>query len=118
MSTTIHLEKCNIIDELGRIKSNATLLDMARKPKHIENLKRFLERQAKQKTPTSYITITELDEEEPEHVGTVSTFKRPKNPPFYVSIKTMDEIAHCYLIHYDYGPNMMSKTIMEELGLY
>jgi hypothetical protein len=40
-----------------------------------------------------------------------------KNPPFYVSVKIMDKIAHCCLIDGGSGPNVMSKIIMEELGL-
>ena len=40
-----------------------------------------------------------------------------KNPPFHVSMKIIDNIAHCCLIDGGYGPNDMSKIIMEELGL-
>jgi hypothetical protein len=40
-----------------------------------------------------------------------------KNTPFYVSMKIMDKIAHCCLIDGGYSPNVMSKIIMEELGL-
>jgi hypothetical protein len=29
----------------------------------------------------------------------------------------MDKIAQCYLIDGGFGPNVMSKVIMEELGL-
>ena len=50
-------------------------------------------------------------------IKTTSTFKQPKNPPLYVSMKIMDKIAHCYLIDGGSGPNIMSNTIMEELGL-
>jgi hypothetical protein len=39
------------------------------------------------------------------------------NPPFYVFVKIMDKIAHCCLIDGGSGPNVMSKIIMEELGL-
>jgi ribonuclease HI len=39
-----------------------------------------------------------------------------KNPPFYISIKIMDKIAHCCLIDDGSGPSVMSKIIMEELG--
>ena len=52
-----------------------------------------------------------------EVIGTISTYKQPKNPPFCVFMKIMDKIAHCYLIDRGSGPNLMSKTIMEELGL-
>jgi hypothetical protein len=40
-----------------------------------------------------------------------------KNPPFYVSVKIMDKIAHCCLIDGGSGPKFMSKIIVEELGL-
>jgi hypothetical protein len=40
-----------------------------------------------------------------------------KNPPFYVLVKIMDKIAHCCLIDGGSSPNVMSKIIMEELGL-
>jgi hypothetical protein len=48
----------------------------------------------------------------------VHNFRYPvKNPPFYISIIIMDKIAHCFLIDGGSGPSMMSKIIMEELGL-
>jgi hypothetical protein len=40
-----------------------------------------------------------------------------KNPPFYISVKIMDRIAQCCLIDRGSGPSVMSKIIMEELGL-
>jgi hypothetical protein len=40
-----------------------------------------------------------------------------KNPPFYISIKIMDKIFHCFLIDGGSGPSVMSKIIMEELAL-
>jgi hypothetical protein len=40
-----------------------------------------------------------------------------KNPPFYIYVKIMDRIAHCCLIDGGSGPSVMSKIIMEELGL-
>ena len=44
---------------MGRIKSNATLLDLDKTPKQIENLKKIIEGQTKQRTKTSSIAITE-----------------------------------------------------------
>jgi hypothetical protein len=38
-----------------------------------------------------------------------------KNIPFYV--KFMDKISHCCLIDGGSSPSVMSKIIMEELGL-
>jgi hypothetical protein len=48
----------------------------------------------------------------------VHNFRYPvKNPPFYISVNIMDKIAHCCLIDGGSGPSVMSKIIMEELGL-
>ena len=61
----------------------------------------------------------EIDEEDSSinKVG-VHNFRYPvKNPPFYISVKIMDTIAHCCLIDGSSGPSVMSKIIMEELGL-
>jgi hypothetical protein len=40
-----------------------------------------------------------------------------KNPPFYISVKIMDNISHCCLIDGGSGPSVMLNIIMEELGL-
>jgi hypothetical protein len=40
-----------------------------------------------------------------------------KNPHFYISVKIMDKIAHYCLVDGGSGPSVMSKIIMEELGL-
>jgi hypothetical protein len=40
-----------------------------------------------------------------------------KKTSFYISIKIMDKISHCCLIEDGLGPSVMSKVIMEELGL-
>jgi ribonuclease HI len=48
----------------------------------------------------------------------VHNFRYPlKNPPFYISVNIMDKIAHCCLIDGGSSPSVMSKIIMEELGL-
>jgi hypothetical protein len=48
----------------------------------------------------------------------VHNFRYPiKNPPFYIYVKIMDKIAHCFLIDGGSGPSVMPKIIMEELGL-
>jgi hypothetical protein len=62
----------------------------------------------------------ELNEEDlsVNKVG-VHNFRYPvKNPPFYIFVKIMDKISHCYLIDGSSGPSVMLKIIMEELGLY
>jgi hypothetical protein len=40
-----------------------------------------------------------------------------KNPPLYISVKIMDKISHCFLIDGRSSPIVMSKIIMQELGL-
>jgi hypothetical protein len=40
-----------------------------------------------------------------------------KKPPFYIFVKIMDNISHYFLIYGGSGPSVMSKIIMEELGL-
>ena len=69
----------------------------------------------------SIVAITEIEQEShpssKEVIEIVTTYKQPKNPPFYVSMKIMDKIAHCCLIDGEFGPNVMSKNIMEGLGL-
>ena len=107
---------------MGRIKSNATLLDMAKTPKHIKNLKIFLDKQlTNENTTSSSVVAAELEDEcEPttcETIGLVNTFKQPWNSPFFVSMKIMEKIAHCCLIDGGSRPNVMLKTIMQELGL-
>ena len=48
----------------------------------------------------------------------VHKFRYPiENPSFCISVKIMDKISHCCLIDGGSGPSVMSKIIMEELGL-
>jgi hypothetical protein len=63
-----------------------------------------------------------VDEEEDESCeNKILVVHNPRNsignPPFCISMKIMDKIAHCCLIDGGFGPNVMSKIIMEELGL-
>jgi hypothetical protein len=64
--------------------------------------------------------LTEYYDEEEYHVNRigVNKFRIYVNyPPFYISINILDKIAHYYLIDGGSGPSVMSKIIMEELGL-
>jgi hypothetical protein len=56
-------------------------------------------------------TIANLFEESKEEKSTVN------NIPFYILVKIMDKIAHCFLIDGGSGPSVMSKIIMEEINL-
>jgi hypothetical protein len=61
----------------------------------------------------------EVDEEDsPINKVGVHNFRHSiKKTPFCISVKIMDKIAHCSLIDGGSGPSVMSKIIMEELGL-
>ena len=106
---------------MGKIKSNATLLDLSKTLEQIQNLRIFFKKKTNQETRSSSITTIEVGEEpkydSKELVGTIVAYKKPKNPPFYVSMKIIDKIDHCCLIDRGSGHNAMPKTIMEELGL-
>jgi hypothetical protein len=107
--------KYNILNQLTNIKVDATLLDMVFIPEQQKHLKIFIEGKIS--------TIVNLFEESKEEDSTVNkigvnNFRNPvTNPPFYISVKIMDKIAHCFLIDGGSGPSVMSKIIMEDLGL-
>jgi hypothetical protein len=64
--------------------------------------------------------LTEDYDEEESHVNRigVNKFRRFVNyPRFCISINILDTISHCFLIDGVLGPNVMSKIIMEEIGL-
>ena len=105
----------DILNQMANIKIDVTLLDTIVVPEQQKHLKNFMEGKIS--------TIANLFEELKEEDSTVNkigvnNFRNPvKNPPFYISIKIMDKIAHCFLIDGGFGPSVMSKIIMEELGL-
>jgi hypothetical protein len=105
----------NILNQLANIKDDATLLDMVVVPEQQNHLKNFMEGKVS--------TIANLFEELKEEDSTVNkigvnNFRNPvKNPPFYISVKIMDKISHCFLIDGGSIPSVMSKIIMEELDL-
>jgi hypothetical protein len=64
--------------------------------------------------------LSEEVDEEDSYVNKVGVHKfrhLVKKTLFYISVKIMDKIAHCCLIDGGLGPSVMSKIIMEELGL-
>jgi hypothetical protein len=107
--------KYNILNPFANIKAYATLLDMVVIPEQQRHLKQFME--------GKYFILSNLYEEVNEEDSSVNkvgvhNFRYPiKNPPFYISVKIMDNIAHCCLIDGGSGPSVMSKIIMEEIGL-
>jgi hypothetical protein len=107
--------KYNILNQLANIKADATLLDMVVVPEQQMHLKQFMEGKAfVVANPSKEV------EEEDSSVNKVGVHKfrySVTNPPFYISLKIMDKIAHCCLIDGGSGPSVMLKIIMEELGL-
>jgi hypothetical protein len=107
--------KYNILNQLDNIKADATLLDMVVVPEQQMHLKQFMEGKD--------FVVANLSEEVSEEDSSVNkvgvhNFRYPvKNPPFYIFVKIMDKISHCCLIDGGSGPSVMSKIIMEELGL-
>jgi hypothetical protein len=107
--------KYDILNQLANIKFDATLLDMVVIPKQQKHLKTSME--------GKYSTVANLYEELYEEDSTVNkvgvhNFRHSvKNPSFFISTKIIDKIAHCCLINDDSDPSVMSKIIMEEIGL-
>jgi hypothetical protein len=107
--------KYNILNQLASIKEDATLLDMVVITEQQRHLKQFMEGKSS--------VVADLSEEVNEEDSSVNklvvhNFRYPvKNPPFYIYVKIMDKIAHCFLIDGGLSPSVMSKIIMEELGL-
>jgi ribonuclease HI len=107
--------KYNILNQLANIKVDATLLDMVTVPEQQQHLRDFMEGKT-----SNIANLTEDYDEEESHVNRigVNNFRRSVNyPPFYISVNILDKIAHCCLIDGGSGPSVMSKIIMEELGL-
>jgi hypothetical protein len=84
-------------------------------PEKQKHLKNFMEG----KTSTVANLSEEVNEEDStvNKVG-VNNFRHPvKKTPFFIYVNIMEKIAHCCLIDGGSGPSIMSKIIMEELGL-
>jgi hypothetical protein len=104
------------LNQLANIKEDATLMDMVIIPEQQMHLKQFMEGKA-----SIAANISEEVNEEDLFVNKVGVhnFRYPvKNPPFYIYVKIMYKIAHFCLINGGSGPSVMSKIIMEELGLF
>jgi hypothetical protein len=107
--------KYNILNHLANIKVDATLLDMVVVPEQQMHLKQFMEGKS-----SIVANLSEEVNEEDSSVNNVGVhkFRYPvKNPPFYIFVKIMDKLPHCFLIDGGSGPSVMSKIIMEELVL-
>jgi hypothetical protein len=107
--------KYNILNQLANIKADATLLDMVSIPEQQRHLKQFMEGKS-----SIVAHLYEEVNEKDSYVNKVGVhnFKYPiKNPPFYIYVKIMDKISHVFLIDGGLVPSVMSKIIMEEIGL-
>jgi hypothetical protein len=107
--------KYNILNQLANIKADATLLDMVVILEQQRHLKQFMEGKS-----SIIANLSEEVNEEDSSINKVGVhnFRYPvKNPPFYISVNIMDKIAHCCLIDGGSGPSVMSRIIMEDLGL-
>jgi hypothetical protein len=107
--------KYNILNQFSNIKADDTLLDIVFIPEQQKHLKNFMEGKSS--------TIANLSKEAKEEdyivnkVGVNNFRHHVKNPPFFISVKIMDKIAHYFLTDIGLGPSVMSKIIMEDLGL-
>ena len=98
--------KYNILNHLANIKEDATLLDMVDVPEQQRHLKQFMEGKS-----LIVANLYEEVNEEDSYVNKVGVhkFRYPvKNPPFCISVKIMDKIAHFCLIDSGSGPSVMS----------
>jgi hypothetical protein len=107
--------KYNILNQLANIKDDATLLDMVVVLKQQKHLKIFMEGKVSIVANLS----EEVDKEESTvNIVGVHNFRHlVKKTPFFISVKILDKIAHCCLIDGSSGQSLMSKIIIEELGL-
>jgi ribonuclease HI len=107
--------KYNILNQLANIKADATLIDMVVIPKQHMHLKQLMEGKAS--------VVANLSKEANEEdysinkAGVDNFIYLVKKKPFYISVKIMDKIAHYCLIDGGSGSSVVSKIIMEELGL-
>jgi hypothetical protein len=88
---------------------------MVTQPEQQQHLKNYMEGKT---SPIASISEKTYGDEADVNKICVNKFRNPvKNHPFYISVKIVDMIAHCCLINGGFGHNVMSKIIMEELGL-
>jgi hypothetical protein len=103
------------LKQLDNTKAYTSLSDMVIVLEQLKHLKNFMEG----KTSTISNLTKEQDKEElyVNKLGVYNPRYLVKNPPFYVSMKIMDKIAHFCLIDGGSGLNVMSRILMEEPGL-
>jgi len=114
----------NVVADLANLKANISFLEVLRAPEQQQNMSNSLATSKITSSPfkprpTQSANIVDFEEQysEREVNATIPSRPEPKYPPFYVSIKIMWKIAHSCLIDGGSSPNIMSKVIMEQLGL-
>jgi hypothetical protein len=96
VSTSLPPSKYNILKEIANIKANVSLLDMVTVSEQQHNLKNYME--CKNSSITSLPEKHDGDGLHLNKLG-VNYFRNSvKTPPFYISIKIMNGIAHCCLV--------------------
>jgi hypothetical protein len=100
---------------LVNIKADATLLDMVVIPEQQMHLKQFME--GKSFVVANLYEEVNKEDSSVNKVGVHNFIYPIKNHPFYIFVNIMDKIAHFFLIDGGSSPSVMSKIIMEELGL-
>jgi hypothetical protein len=115
VSSPLPSSKYNTLNQLDNIKVDDTLLDMVVIPEQHKHIKEFIE--GKISTIANLFEYSKEEDSTVNGIG-VNNFRNPvKIPPFYISLKIMDKISHCFLIDGGSGPSVMYKIIMEEIGL-
>jgi hypothetical protein len=84
-------------------------------PEHQKHLKIFME--GKTSIVANLTENSNVDESNVNIIG-VNSFRNPiKNHPFYIYVKNIEKISHCFLLDGGFCMSVMSKIIMEEIGL-
>lgn len=97
---------------------------MLRAPEQQKNLSNALTSSKVTQTPfkprpTQSADLVDFEEQyfKGEVNAVIPSRPEPRYPPFYVSMKIMGNIVHSCLIDGGSSPNIISKVIMEQLGL-
>jgi hypothetical protein len=115
VSISLPPSKYNILKQLANIKVDASLLDMGIIPEQQKHLKNYMEGK---NSIIDNLSKKRFGDELPINKLGVNNFRNSvKNHSFYISVKIIDRIVHYCLIDGGPGYSVMSKIIMEVLGL-
>jgi hypothetical protein len=100
--------------QIQKIRIPIPLIELV---KH-EEFKRSLSKILQPEPPCHSIDSINLQDENPAFIlGPMIEYKDDSSPPFYTSLNIHDKVLHNCLMDLGASHNLMSKTIMEELGL-